>query len=92
MQSERQAGPNSKAGFERPTRKPAGLIAANPSRARARDGGAAAGSLQRGSSGTRRCEEVASAGQTTEANRIALGVDTKYSRSTTSADAGTARP
>ena len=37
MQSERQASPNSKAGFERPTRKPAGLIAANPSRARERE-------------------------------------------------------
>ena len=37
MQSERQASPNSKAGFERPARKPAGLIAANPSRARERE-------------------------------------------------------
>ena len=37
MQSERQASPNSKAGFEHPARKPAGLIAANPSRARERE-------------------------------------------------------
>ena len=66
MQSERQVGPNSKAGLERPTSKARWLDRCKPiSGPRARDGGAAAGSLRFGSSGT---------------------------RSTTSADAGTARP
>ena len=54
MQSERRAGPNSKAGLERPTSKAYWPDRRNPiSIPRVRDGGAAAGSLQFGSSGTR---------------------------------------
>ena len=54
MQSERRAGPNSKAGLERPTSKAHWPDRRNPiSIPRVRDGGAAAGSLRFGSSGTR---------------------------------------
>ena len=54
MQSERQTRPNSKAGLERPTSKAHWPDRRNPiSIPRVRDGGAAAGSLRFGSSGTR---------------------------------------